>query len=389
MKKQEKVKRYSRIYKDSLKKKKSVKSLILFYFVLFVVIAAASYFVTMGVRSFLNRPRCTKIGPIEEVDQIKNSNSASVNSENIAVKNSKIDNINLEIKGEEVDLKTFMNNKMFNSFLAKIRNNEKNAVVVCLKGEDGRLAYDSNLDSANNWNTVAKNGISSSYLENAVEKIRDEGLIPIARISAFFDQLAPSVDYDNSFVFDKGRAGNFNEKVHVFSAVSGFKMGKWLNAMKAEARTYIADVAVEIMSKGFEYVLIDNVCFPVFKSKVELENSDDFDDELKINALLKFLDELNRRGVRFILSYPARVIYDHVLSQNLFGGIKFLDKFRNHAPFFENEGEIKKCEKTFSKILGSSNSYFIAPRLPSFWNNSSRVKNLLQKSLINSNLVVK
>ena len=124
----------------------------------------------------------------------------------------------------------------------------------------------------------------------------------------------------------------------------------------------------------------------MFKSYIEMKNVDDFDDSVKMDALCKFIFELKSKHVRFILSYPAKVIYDSDLAHDLFGNIKFLDNFPNHAPFFESENEIKKCSKKFEML---SNSYFIMSRLSSNWNNSSIVNNLLKNCLITSNLVVK
>ena len=79
----------------------------------------------------------------------------------------------------------------------------------------------------------------------------------------------------------------------------------------------------------------------------------------------------------------------YYLARSLFGGVDFLNKFKKHAPFFENEGEIKKCEKTFLKLSEFLENYFVVPRLNSGWNNSSKVKNLLKNCSINSSLVVK
>lgn len=385
-----KVKRYSKIYKSSsLKRKHKTLNLVLVYFIVFLGLATISYFMSIAFISFLRRPHCTEIGSVGEFaeDNKIEGGGIKANSKNNQFNFKNVDeSIDLNLSGVEVDLNTVAKVNLFDGFLSKLEKDEKNTVVVCLKGDDGKLVYDSNLELAEKWDSVSSDSKCQINFKDMVKKIKAKGLNAVARISAFFDQTAPSVDFDNSFVFNKSGRVDSNSRVNVFSAFNGVKRGKWLNAMHAHVRNYVADIAAEIMELGFDFVLIDNLCFPIFKSSTELEYLDYYSNEEKFKSLCNFLDLLKSRGVKFVLSYPARVIYDDDFAQKLFGDVNFFDKFKNLALLFENESEIKKCEKI---LLDHINDHVIIAKLPFRWHNSLRIKNLLQKCLINADLVVK
>lgn len=403
--KKSRVKRFSKIYYRKGSKTKSPASLIVIYSIVFVLIAAFSYLFSMGLNSYFKRPHCTKIELLpEEVEDgtekgglvVEKNGDGSADGSNFdenggsnkkGVLNGEAeqkDFANGRVNGVEVDLRILESSSAFEKFLKKAKDDGKNAVIVHLKGDDGKLVFDSELKLAQEWKTVfARKGIN---FEEVAEKIASEGLIPVGRMSAFFDQTAPSVENENTYIFENSGGGK--ARVNVFSGGEGFKRGKWLDATKSSVRAYVVGLAAEITKLGFKHVLIDNAWFPLFKTTYETEN---FENEFcgekeRLKALSKFIDDLQASGVKAIFSYPGRVLYDSDLAVSLFGNLNLLKKVKLHAPIFLNEAEIKKCEQVLIELATSL--VFI----PELYSNSRNINNLLKKFSsyeIDSNLVVR
>lgn len=406
MEKKSKVKRFSKIYYGDRSKKKNPIFLIFLYSFVFCFVAVLSYLTAMGINSYFNRPHCTKIEPLpSEVESEKTEVGTSDDKKNVAegengsnsqkagdneAKNPAVNddkagvNAGLQINGVEVDLKTLNSKLAFEKFIEKAKADKKNAIVVCLKGDDGRLRYESELELAHKWKTLPTKKVVD--YEEIVKKIKNENLIPIARMSAFYDQTAPSVENENTFVCENSSGGGVN--VNVFSGGGGFKKGKWLDITKNSVRKYVTGLALEMTKLGFEHILIDNAWFPVFKSKYELENFENevYDENMRFKAISKFFDELNSSGVSSIISYPGNVFFDSDISNSLFGKLSVLKKVKIHAPIFLNEAGVKKCETSLIEL--ASSLVFV----PELYSNTKKINNLLNKFdsyEINSNLIVR
>lgn len=380
VKNKSKVKRFSKIYYTKKSKTRSPIALALIYFFVFVFIAVFSYLFSMGLNSYLKRPHCTKIEfqpeEFEESETSRNDMAPRSKKHDSQEKGDSANdfeskNFNNVFNGVEVDLKTIKSSDAFDKFLKQAKAESKNAVVVCLKGPDGKLAFDSSLQLAQEWKTIFAE--SSINFEEVAEKIKESGLIPIARMSAFFDQTAPSVERNNTYIIKKTEADKGT--VNVFGAETGHKKGKWLDATKQKVRAYVVGLAVEMVNLGFKYVLIDNAWFPSFKTTYERENFENgfCDEKARLNAMSKFIDELQAGGVKAILSYPSKVLFDSDLAISLFGSSNLLKKIKMHAPIFLEESEIKKSEQVLIEI---DNRLVFSPEL---YSNSKNINKLLEK----------
>ncbi len=377
MEKNKRVKRYSKIYKKNIAKHSVVKTVFLNIF-LFIFIATISYLSVMALNAYLRRPHCTHIGVIDddvESDEITSETNVVDNAQNVDSGSNIID---VQLNAVEIDLKTLLSKSEFNKFLKQAVEEGRNALIICLKNTDGKIKYESNLDLVEKWKTGEKSKVN---FKEIVNKIKQEGFIPIARMSAFFDQTAPSVKNENSFVLNK------SNKVNVFSKLPTTKSGKWLNASEPVVRSYITQLAVEITDFGFEYILFDNVYFPLFETKNEKTSFKNITAEERSEVLSNFIFELQRKGVNSIFSYPAKVLFDDELAEKLFGDEKFIWKyFKNQAPIFSNESEYEQFIKNFDKMYTNVIAAF---DLSSGKWNKNKINNQFESTEIKSILILK
>ncbi len=340
----------------------------------------------MALNSYLKRPHCTKI-TLPDPSEVGDENY----KQKVKVGGQSSSEINFSLVGKqinavEVDFKTVSGKRgEFDKFLDGIENEGFNAVIVCLKGPDGKLCYDSQVEQAIEWQTVSKK--ADVDLAEVVDRVERRGLIPIARIVAFFDQTAPGADRQNTFLdYYDSSSGDRNSsrstsersdfKVHMFKRNgAGFAGGMWLDASKPVVRKYVADLACEAVNFGFKYVVFDYAFFPPVSEKREKDiysQEGGLNGKVKADCILKFVRELENRRVVSILSYPVRAIFDYDgalnknddFGNNLFGDVDFvIGSFKNHAPIFEVssfESDFKKYEDFLS---GLKFKVFVAPEV--------------------------
>lgn len=132
--------------------------------------------------------------------------------------------------------------------LSSLDTTKFNAVYFDLKSDAGNVLYRSHVENA----SLAP---AAYDLTVVCAKIKEKGLTPIGRISAFKDPLAASkikdagVKYGNSDILwnddDPGRGGK-----------------PWLNPYAASAQEYITSLAEEAIGMGVPVIVYANVCFP-------------------------------------------------------------------------------------------------------------------------------
>ena len=127
--------------------------------------------------------------------------------------------------------------------------------VVTLKDTSGTVWYASGVAAAAGG--VAKETVDPARIAAI---FREEGIIPVAQLTAFKDPVSPRTDrsmgirYDGSMLWlDAVQNGN-----------------PWLNPYSAAAVTYVGDLVEEVRSMGFEQVVLTNVQFPKFSRKAVL-----------------------------------------------------------------------------------------------------------------------
>ncbi|MEG1568930.1 MAG: putative glycoside hydrolase [Oscillospiraceae bacterium] len=125
------------------------------------------------------------------------------------------------------------------------------AAVLTLKDERGFIYYPSSVYGA------AAN-ISTSTIDAAaiVKAIEENGVIPVAAISAFKDANAPQQNRDMAVTY-MGQDGFLwlNNKAELGGV-------PWLNPYSKEANTYINDIIAEVLGFGFKEVILQGVQFP-------------------------------------------------------------------------------------------------------------------------------
>ena len=300
MARKNKVKRYSRIYREH-GKNRSWLFHALICLGLFVIIALVVYLIATGVNSYLNRDRHVEI----EFSQASDADSS--------VKDNVVDDTTQQketLVASEIPANKLTDGKYLSEFITKANNDNKNAIIIPLKNENGNLMYASKITEAEKWGTVSKTVADAKKIAAEIEAA---GLIPIARASAFYDQLAPHVKRNNSYSYVSK-----NNTTYLFKNSATGKSEKWLNPYQSVARKYICDIIKEISEMGYKHVLLDNVSFPGMDFNAQVKTDDE--GKSKSDILKQFFKELDSTGVSYILSYNWKVLGEEKLANTLYGG---------------------------------------------------------------------
>ncbi|MBC5786718.1 putative glycoside hydrolase [Clostridium facile] len=174
------------------------------------------------------------------------------------------------------------------SFLTQSKTQGYDSVIIPFKTEKGQVLYQTQVVAATQWGAVTQNPVNAQEIYTTV---KNAGLTPIAQLSAFQDSTAANGSRDNAITYQGQPKTTWlqgNEKI------------RWLNPYKDSARAYIKDLAAELHTMGYEYVMLTNVQFPTAKDT----RYDLFDNGVSKQDILKqFIREVNATGVKVILSY--------------------------------------------------------------------------------------
>lgn len=339
MPRKHKVKRYSKIYRG-YGQKRSWLFHVSICVGLFVIIALVVYLIATGVNSYLNREKFVDI-EISQASDLDSSPKEDV-SDNIVKQEE-------TIVASEIPSNKLTDNKYLTRFIETAKNDKKNAIIIPLKNENGSLLYSSNVAEAKTWGTISKSTVNANKIAAEIEKA---GLIPIARVSVFYDQVASHAKRNNTYSYTSKKNTTYLFK----NSVTG-KLEKWLNPYQSVARKYICDIVKEISDMGYKHVLLDNVSFP----NVDFSNEVRINDEgkSKSDILKQFFKELDSTGVSYILSYSWDILGKEKLADTLYGGNVFEYGVKRQAllvdlvnkPFSGNNKEIvKKSIETIKSV---------------------------------------
>jgi len=135
---------------------------------------------------------------------------------------------------------------MFNSIVNVIDNTELNAIVIDVKGNDGKLSYRSTVPLAIRYGTgVAK----IPDIRQVMDELREKRIFPIARIVAFRDPLIAA---------RKPEWAVRNRSGAVWTDDRGVA---WVDPYNREYWDYLVDVAREAVILGFREIQFDYVRF--------------------------------------------------------------------------------------------------------------------------------
>ncbi len=139
----------------------------------------------------------------------------------------------------------------FDRVIAAIDRTEINSLVITVKDDFGRIAFDTDLPLAQKYGTVnASRGIGIEDLDALIAKLAEHNIVPIARIVSFKDDLLARKRSDMAVRDAKGE---------VF--VDGEDQA-WLNPYNHDAWEYLVQVAEECARRGFREIQFDYVRFP-------------------------------------------------------------------------------------------------------------------------------
>lgn len=137
-------------------------------------------------------------------------------------------------------------------FRTQLKSDKANAVVVELKRADGKLNYNSAVQ------TALDIGACTDAYENAaqtIERLKADGYKIIARVYCFEDPLAASML--------KGSAVTMQDGTTVWLDNSAQNDGNpWLNPYSQTAQDYLFGIIGECASMGADTVMLNSVSFP-------------------------------------------------------------------------------------------------------------------------------
>jgi len=142
----------------------------------------------------------------------------------------------------------------FDEFIAGVAQAGMNAVMVDIKNPDGQVLFASANQNANDWEAVVDNAFDLGELG---ERLDQEGLSLVVRLSAFRDEIAARGNHDYAVMWQGQDSGTM--WLDNFAAMGG---RPWLSPHSQGARAYLTDLALEAVEHGAVMVVLDDVQFP-------------------------------------------------------------------------------------------------------------------------------
>ena len=152
-----------------------------------------------------------------------------------------------------------------------------NALVVEMKGIDGRLAWVSQTGQAA---ALGVNAQDDSVAQAVSALAQEDGLHLVARISCFRDQALASAGVGGPLMTQGG---------NIWYDASGYR---WVSPVSQQVRDYLAQLCVELAGMGFDEILLESVGFPDLGETHVLATSENRPEDLT-GPVAQFLEELS------------------------------------------------------------------------------------------------
>lgn len=183
-----------------------------------------------------------------------------------------------------------------------------NGVLFDLKDDRGCLQYVSSVEQAEAVLKMqaskfsATPALTAETLTAAAKQIRDKGLVPVPRLYAFKDQVAP-------YALASVKIGVQGSPSTVWHDTSLSRGGKpWMNPCSSEAHRYMVSLASELKGLGFELLMVDGVQFPDREYSADYGSSD-LASQPRSQVLTAFISALNEvMGDGLIAGAPALAV---------------------------------------------------------------------------------
>jgi len=195
-----------------------------------------------------------------------------------------------DANGKTVFLEPFTSKALYVSFWAAgsskymkrilklARETEINTVIVDVKNEFGNLSYKSNVKLAKKIGAHKQRTIFD--IDAFVKKLKDEGLYVVARIVVFKDDRLARTHNAYALKDANGTVWRNREKL------------AWVSPFNSNVHNYVADIAKDAASHGFDEINFDYVRFPLKKGLVYSKKSN---KKNRVNAISSFLQVANKK----------------------------------------------------------------------------------------------
>jgi hypothetical protein len=154
------------------------------------------------------------------------------------------------IKGVHVFVAKTRDKTSMGKIMDIIDNSELNAMVVAVKEESGRVAYDCKAPMALQYGT-SEAAIWRGDLDGLLSTLAERKIIPIARVVCFKDNTMTKKRPDLA-ILDKNTGQPWKD----------YKGDSYLNPYNHEVWEYVVEVAEDIAKRGFREIQFDYVRFP-------------------------------------------------------------------------------------------------------------------------------
>lgn len=314
--KRTKIKRYNKIYRSRSSTRRKVFKIAGFVVAIAVVIFVG-YSVAGPFMDFING----NIAPSVPSD----SSGSSVSISSLSSDSSQTDPaVNTTfVKAVVLPLETTKGSSL-TQFLTQAKEDGYNAVVLELKDVNGTLHYRSAVAQAEEYGAVAEDALE---IAPVIKTIKDSGLKPIAKLSAFMDKTAPSVARDNGYLYENSSSAWWDNSVD-----NGGK--PWLNPYKTAACDYLVAIQNDLISKGFDTIVWHKVEFPEVRVFSSANMGPEAEGVTQQEALNKFIarceTEAKAKDAAVFISYPVEAAFG--INESWFGVNPSELKITNVAP---------------------------------------------------------
>ena len=177
-----------------------------------------------------------------DVYMTRHAEPAESIAENDANDNADMSDLSLNIMSSKVEPVSLDNSVMLDSVISNIQDNGCNSITFDAKRSDGTIGYASSLASIDTFGAISNN---STATKQSVQKLSENDILTVARISCYKDNVVPSQSADMAL---KQGDKYYTDKDN----------NTYLNPNSDETYSYIKDIIQELYSYGITvFVLTD------------------------------------------------------------------------------------------------------------------------------------
>lgn len=245
----QKIIRTKRIYRKKSKAKKFFKA---FLFILLILALVGVGFIVSKEWNKRFGPNAPKTDLSDIISSPEPSESSDLSSD--IEEEAPPTVADSEINAFYVDFDSLKANAgNIDGYLKGLKDKGYNAVYVELKTADGLVTFKTENEFVKKYQAVAEGAVD---IDSVIAAVKENNMIPIAKITALRDSHSSHVDNDNSFAYLDQLDTNWLD--------NRFDLGgkSWLNPYMEQARLYIASLSKEASDRGFEMIVLEDVIFP-------------------------------------------------------------------------------------------------------------------------------